>query len=156
MKRLCWISLLLLMSCELIVDVDVPYRGDKMVVNAVQSPAGPWTIELTNTKYILDSQTASGFTPVGGAQLTLFEEDGSSYALPESAPGYYWVDRLPVEGKKYRLVGKAPGYSDIDAEMSVPKAVKIIDLKWDSSGIRKVDPSAPFYKQYYSHGQIPF
>jgi len=144
------------MSCELIVDVDVPYSGDKMVLNAVQSPKGPWTIELTKTRYILDPRTTFEFPPVSGAVVTLFEEDGTSHILPESTPGYYWIDRYPEEGKKYRIVAKANGYNDIGAETSVPKAVKIIDIKWDSTSVQVIDPALPYYEQYYSRGNIPF
>lgn len=142
------------MSCELIVDVDVPYRGDKIVMNTFQNPGSPWIVELTKTKYILDSLN-SGFPPIAGAQVVIFEPDGTSFPLSGTA-GYYFSNRVPEEGKTYRITAKASGFQEVEAEMTIPKAIKIMEIKWDSSSVRKVDPSAPFYDQYYSNSTIPF
>jgi hypothetical protein len=140
MKKLFWICLVVLMSCELIVDVDVPYEGDKIVLNAIQGAPGPWTVELTNTKYILDAGTGLSFDPIQMAEVTIFEEDGTSYPLNHSSPGYYISDKHPREGGKYKIVVRANGFTGVDAEMTVPRAVKITNVEWDSTGI---DPNPP-------------
>ncbi|HMJ69309.1 MAG TPA: DUF4249 domain-containing protein [Cyclobacteriaceae bacterium] len=149
MRKLCWICLVLLMSCELIVDVKVPYEGDKIVLNAIQGPSGPWTVELTMSRYILDKrQDRSPYDPITIAEVTIYEEDGTSNRLPHGALGYYYIEKFPEEGRKYRIVARANGFSDIDAEMTVPKTVKIIDAEWDSTGIDRNPPppgqSPPF------------
>jgi hypothetical protein len=155
MRKLCWIQVLLLMSCELVIDIDVPYRGDKIVLNAIQGSSDPWTMELTKTRYILDSLT-SDFPPIADAEVVLFEPNGNSHRLNGAAGGYYWDGGFPQEGMTYRVVAKASGYNDIEAEMTVPKAVKIREVKWDSTKVRKVDPASPGYDRYYNFGNIPF
>jgi hypothetical protein len=145
-----------LMSCELVVDIDVPYEGDRIVVNAIQGPAGPWTIELTKSRYILDNANVNGnnfnYDPVAIAEVTLYEENGTSYLLNHLGLGYYSTERYPQEGAKYRIVAHAEGFRDIDAEMSVPYAVRIIDVEWDSTNVRtpQLPPgqSPPFTPNY--------
>ncbi len=125
------------MSCELVVDVDVPYEGDKIVLNAIQGPPGPWTVELTMSKYILDDRTAN-YDPITTADVTIYEEDGTSYSL--TGVGFYTIDKHPQEGSKYRIVARADGFRDVDAEMTVPRVVKIIDVEWDSTGVVQKPP----------------
>lgn len=131
------------MSCELIVDVQVPYDGDRIVLNGVQRTGNPWTVELSRSLYILDNTYKNGFPWITSADVTVFGDDGSLLKLEHDTLGYYTHSSSPVEGRKYTIVAKAHGLPDVQAEMVMPKSVKIKEAKWDSTGVSN-DPNAFF------------
>jgi hypothetical protein len=131
------------MSCELIVDVDVPYEGDKIVVNGIQRTGIPWTVELSRSVYILDNAYKDGFPWITQADVTVYGDDGTQITLEHDTLGYFTHPSLPVEGRKYTIVAKANGLPDVQAEMVMPRSVKIKDAKWDSTGVSN-DPNAYF------------
>lgn len=145
MKKLFCIVAIILTSCELIVDVDVPYEGDKIVLNGVQRTNTPWTVELSRSLYILDSSYKNGFPPITQAEVMVYGDDGSVLKLEHDTLGYFTHDSYPVEGRKYRIVAKADRLADVEAEMTMPRSVKIKDAKWDSSGVAN-DPNAFYAK----------
>lgn len=147
MKKLLWIFCAALSSCELIIDVDVPYDGDKIVINGLQRTNNRWTVDLSRSLYVLDNAYKYGFPPLPGADVTVFDEDGSFIKLTPDTLGYYIHDSYPREGHKYRIVVKAHGLPDVESEMVVPRAIKMKDVKWDSSG---VDQS----NQYFSNVKV--
>src|SRR4051812_42614789 len=47
--------LLAISACTLIVEVDVPYKKDVAVINAIGAVDSLWTVNLTRSKFILDT-----------------------------------------------------------------------------------------------------
>jgi hypothetical protein len=146
MKKLSWIVLITLTtfsSCELIIDIDVPYEGDKIVLNGIQSPDLPWTVELTHTRYILED-TKLPFSTLTQGDVTLTGDDGSVQKLNITGPGIFTANAYPLEGHTYTIVAKSPGFEDVRAEMKMPFAVRIKNVVWDSTEVRP-SPNPNFY-----------
>jgi hypothetical protein len=148
MKRLTPIFLLLLASCELVVDVDVPYGKDKVVVNAIQRPDSLWRVVLTRSKFILDPSPNS-FYPIDDATVVIENPDGTTETLSRTAMGEFRGNTYPQAGQTYKITVTPTntfGLDGVAGEMSMPYVVPIIDVEWDSTGI---DPDDPFL--YYQN-----
>ena len=129
------------MSCELMVDVKVPYDGDKVVVNAVQSIDSLWTVELSRSNYILAPYNA--FFPVDYATVVITKPDGDTEQLQlmKTGSGKFVGTTYPEVGKKYKVTVMPTGLDPVEAEMSVPDRVNIINIEWDSSQVKP--PNGP-------------
>lgn len=148
MKKLVWIFCAALTSCELIIDVDVPYDGDKIVINGLQRTTNRWTVDVSHSLYVLDNDFRYGF-PTQPADVTIFDEsDGSSIKLVADTLGLYIHNSYPQEGHKYRIVAKSNGLPDVEAVMVVPRSIKMKDVKWDSSDVNQNG------NQYYSNVRV--
>lgn len=127
------VLVLFVTSCELIIDVDVPYDGDRAVVNAVQKIDSVWMVDLSSTRYILDNQYS--YLPISNAQVTILKPDGTTEALVHKGNGMFRGTTRPQPGNIYKVSVTPHGFDAIEGEMRMPPLVKIIDLKWDSSRI---------------------
>lgn len=165
------IALVKLSSCELIVDVDVPYDGDKLVINGVQQLDQPWKVDLSYSKYILSNLYQGGFLSVPNASVTVYGDEGEVFELQPDSLGYYVHNSYPREGHKYTIVAHSNESNEVKADMSVPTAVKIRSVKWDSTAVSHSNSSGVEYwgarlpltvtfddppgeKNYYSVGVI--
>jgi len=155
MKKLTPIFLLLLTSCDLLVDVKVPYDGDKVVMNAIQSADSLWTVELTRSRYILAPYNRPGapFFPIDFAQVTITGPDGTTdhLQLEKSGSGRFIGTARPERGKTYKISVIANGLDPVEAEMKMPPIVHIVNIEWDSSNMQS--PTGP---NDYSAVHIPF
>ena len=125
------ISIVFLSSCELVVDVDVPYDGQKIVVNAVQHPDSLWGVSLSGTKYILEPGYA--YDPINFADVVIHKPDGSTEKLIERGDGYYFGSTRPLPGNNYRITVDRENYQSVEGEMKMPSVVDIIEVEWDSA-----------------------
>src|SRR4051812_26207408 len=88
-----FIVLLLLMSCELVVDVKVPFDATKVVVNALQNPDMRWTVSVTRPNPVVGPDLYF-FPPVNDAEVTIHNPDGSTESLE--------LDRNELEGGVFK------------------------------------------------------
>jgi hypothetical protein len=137
------IVVVILTSCELIVDIEVPYDGDKIVLNGIQSPDQPWTIEMTRSRYILD-EARYDFLPITQGDVTVYGDDGSVLKLDSIAQGMFSTNTYPLEGHTYSIVVKSPGLEDVQSELTMPYPVRIKSVAWDSSEVNP-NPNPQFY-----------
>jgi hypothetical protein len=119
-------------SCELIIDADVPYGRDHVVVNAIQEADSLWSVDLTRTRYILQP-TWSNYQTIDNATVVVHKADGSSETLIAKGPGVYKGTTSPEIGKDYKITVDAPGLEFVEGSMTMPRRVKIIDIEWDSA-----------------------
>jgi hypothetical protein len=121
-------------SCQLIIDVDVPYDGDKIVVNAVQRPDSVWAVKLQRTRYILEPPV-DGYPTIDDANVSIQRSDGSQETLVSQGNGMYIGSTFPQLGDDYKVSANAPGLDPVEGAMKMPPLVKIIDVVWDSSRV---------------------
>ncbi len=128
-------------SCELIVDVDVPYDGDKVVVNAIQQPDSVWYVDLTLTKNIVGNVDMP-YLYVTDANVVISLPDGSNETLDHVGQGRYRGMGHPEPNKTYHVNVDHRIYESVQAQMTMPGVVPIVDVVWDSS---QVNPNDPYY-----------
>lgn len=133
MRKVIFLLLVVMTSCELIVDVKVPYDGDKLVVNGIQQSDSAWAIQLSRSKYILEP----GYfpSPVYDGDVVIHSPDGTSETLVAESDGYFVGTGVAETGKQYRITASAYGLDPVEGTMKMPERVKIIDVVWDSTRI---------------------
>lgn len=129
-----------LYSCENVVDIDVPEKPPKLVLNAYISPDSLWQVNLSHSKYVLDS---NDYREISHAEVSVFENgqlmENLIYQVTGSQyyrSGYYRsVEHKPQPGNIYRIEAKVDGYETIWAETSVPEPVIVENFTIDTSRI---------------------
>ena len=118
----------LLISCELIVDVDVPFESKQVTANAFINPDSAWSVQLNLNRDILDPEP---FQEINDAQVIIFDGATAIDTLMNTGPGHFRSDNeRPEPGKTYDLFVNAPPYGDVRASTSipVPSAITSIDV----------------------------
>ena len=134
------ITLLASVSCETVVNVDLPNIPEKLVVNCLFETGRPFKVHINHSVDILGSEDSSSV--INNALVSLYGDDESLGTISHQVNGVYMNETLiPLPGVKYRIVVSAPGYDEGWAEDTAPEAAKIdsIDFNtetfYDSEGI---------------------
>jgi len=115
-----------LMSCEKIIDITIPDRDRKIVVNGLISPDKPVSVNLSRSLSVLETDTLDF---ISGAEVTLFHGNDQVGKLKEGYSGnYYLTDFLPQVGESYRLTASAGDLTPIEATALVPAVVPFMEV----------------------------
>ncbi len=131
--------LLLLSSCQTVVDIDVPLEDRKIVVNALNNTDSLWRVDLSLSRHILDDVH---WNVVPNAEVSVVDPasnlviDQLQLTGPESR---YTGSKSPEAGKDYLLRVSVPGYEMVEARERFPTAVPIESVSIDSSGLNSDD-----------------
>ncbi len=108
-----------------------------VVEGFINAGSGPTTFTLSRTRSIRDT----GYAPIGGvtppvyelgAEVTVEDDQGNSYSLPEMEDGQYGGVVLPVnDQRKYRLHIHTGGKEYLSSFVSVVPAPAIDSVYWD-------------------------
>jgi hypothetical protein len=145
MKKLAHIfSLgLILTSCELMVEVDVPSTPPKLVVNSIFSSDSTWQVNISTTHHILSGQPQIlQYEPVphlvdeNGVTIPLVRDDTNPWGGPSNVSGWdYRGNTKPIPGMTYRLQVSAYTYNNTEAVANCPITTSIISAKLDSANM---------------------
>jgi len=128
-------------SCENVVDIDVPERPPKLVLNAYISPDSLWHISLSHSKYVLDNRD---YKEISNAEISVHEngelKENLNYQVIndqyENERGFYKSNfHRPQAGNVYRVEASMNGYETIWAETTIPTLVTIEQFLIDTSKI---------------------
>ena len=119
------------MSCGKVIDINVPDSSRKIVLNSLIDPGNHVTISLTQSKSILEDNI---LLTLEGADARLFEGDVLIGTFEyQEFDKYFLPDFYPSVGKDYKLVVNHPVLESIEAEISIPNTIDIIDIDTSSS-----------------------
>jgi hypothetical protein len=124
-KKITYLLLLILMGCELVVDIHVPYK-EELTLNSVFTPDSLFSAQLTLNHSIL---AGGPFQTVDGSSIIILEDNKPIDTLHNTKPGYYVSDVQPKAGKKYTISASDGKHESISAESSVPVACEIINVE---------------------------
>lgn len=105
LNLICLSLLLLLSSCEKVVNVDLEESAPRLVVEASliwdrENESTPLYIKLSETTPYFEEENAPG----AGAEVYVFSEEGAEYLFEEISPGLYKHDGfLPDSQVRYSL-----------------------------------------------------
>lgn len=125
MKRSFALGLYFVMfaSCELVVDVDVPFEGREMVLNSFITPDSVFSARVSLNKFILDD---APFQLVSDATVTVQAEGTTIDTLMLQLNGFYRSDKLKPEiGKTYTVEVVHPQYGEIRGTSKIPDRVPV-------------------------------
>lgn len=147
--------LVVLASCESVIDVDIPHEPPKLVVNTLINPDSVIQVRISQSQYILDE---SNFKKVNNATVSIFEEGVLKEQLTKTQEdGVYISQFKPQIGKSYTLTAEAPNFTSIEATTFLDPKVPIEEIALDSTievnGSFCVDDSCiTYYQVYYKVG----
>lgn len=135
---LLFIAALCFISCETVVELDVPYEKPKLVVNGFFNPDSTFRISLYQSRFILNEGDFMGdFKTVSDAKVILYDEGGKRLAkLDETKSGIYEANIKPQAGEEYTIKVSKDGLETVTATDSIPA---------DSARIKKYEASVGFF-----------
>jgi len=125
-----FLPLIAVVSCTLVVDVDVPISEPKITVNSLFSPDSVWDVSLALSRNILDESPF--LTPNVSEVVILEETERVISTLVQAKPGVYRSDCKPEMGKTYSIRVSAPNQHSITATGKVPGPVDVLHVKIDT------------------------
>jgi hypothetical protein len=130
MKKLSFVFILALCSCELVVDIDVPFEGEQLVINSFFNPDSVWTAAISTNQYILDERP---FTRISGALVVVSDENGPVDTLVYSGNGLYRANSKPLPGKQYQVTATKLNYATASGYSFIPQPVTISSMEIHST-----------------------
>lgn len=127
----------LAMSCEKIIDIDIPDNEKKIVVNSVFCPDSLIWVNVSKSLNILDDQNVKF---IENAKVQLFEDGEAVEDLLYFGGGFYRsMSFRPVHGKTYQVLVSSEGLTSVNAENEVPTPVHFISIDTSSSRFNDMD-----------------
>jgi hypothetical protein len=114
--------LMLVSSCDVIVDVDVPIEKPKITLNSVFVQDSTWKVQLMLNRHILDE---TDFKTVDDAQVIIFDEGRAIDTLSPQHNGVYMGDAHAVPGRSYEVRAVSPLYGSVYGKSYMPLPVSI-------------------------------
>jgi len=124
-------SLLLLISCEKVIHLDLKNAGAKIVIQGnVYDQPGPYTVKISSS---VNFDASSIYPPVSGATVIISDNVNQSEVLTESSSGTYVTSKLKgLPGRTYSLSVKT-GMDSYQASAVMPYAVGIDSIYFATS-----------------------
>jgi hypothetical protein len=116
--------LIALFSCELIVDVDVPFDHPQLTLNSFFNPDSLWSANLSLNRHILND---SAFEKVEDGLIIILNEGREIDTLIHKGNGLYSSDTgRPQVGSSYEIKAIAPDYEMVNGQSVIPAPAPII------------------------------
>ncbi len=112
-------------ACESTVEVDLPDKEPRLVVNSFFATGNPWEVHLSESRPI--GTFYESIPNVTGATVEISGPGSSeTVRLLHTGEGVYKaLSALPGDGKTYTLRASAEGYASVQAEDAVPEQVPV-------------------------------
>lgn len=131
---LYFLLLQLLLSCQTVVEVELPAHEPKLVVNAVLNPDSLFTVDVSASQSAFSNET---HTPVENAAVSLYGVEKHQLDLQHIGNGIYQADKNPQAQQYYELKVLAPGYPAASAVSYVPAAPLIKNVRAGVGPVRE-------------------
>ncbi len=148
MKHLHYLlACFILISCELVLDIDRPDFEPSLVVNSIFSPDSTFIVSVSEDSYILDNVIN---VPVEDATITLYENEievgvmerlvnttingnladneGVDFNFIGLGNSLYFLETFPKVGAYYRVEVEAPGYRPVIASEMIPSQTPTLEV----------------------------
>ncbi len=115
-----------LMSCEKVIDITIPDKERKIVLNGYIRANQPVLVNLSRSLSVLEKDS---MMLLSGADLKLFSGTGLMGVFKEDSAGYYSLpDFLPQVGQTYRATASAGELKPVEASAVLPALVPIASV----------------------------
>ncbi len=147
----------LISACEKNIDIKIPDEGRRLVLNGLLGADSILSVNLTISKYILDSDEKT--KPVEGAKVVLYKDNQLIEILTDSSAGYYYANYTLKQGENYHIKVETDNYPDLETETTVPYKTNIIELDayqtfnaydWPETRFTLIFKDNPEYDNYYA------
>jgi hypothetical protein len=147
-KLFIFLMILVVSSCEKVIQVKLDEAPNKFVIEGIITEGrAPQTVKLTRTVPFTETNS---FPAVQGAVVTVTDNAGSTFILPESAqPGIYIRSFTARAGRTYSLSVDVDGKT-YSASSTMPSPVVM-----DSLSVREFSFGGDLSKQIQAHYRDP-
>lgn len=115
-----------LISCEKIIDISIPEKERKIVVNGLINPDKNVRVNLSQSISVLEKDTV---IPIVGGDVNLYHGTDLIGKLSEESGGFYSLpDFKPQIGQSYRLTATGNGLKSVEATAVLPPLVPFISV----------------------------
>jgi hypothetical protein len=126
-----FLIVLVLTSCETIVQVDIPDHKPSIVINSVIDPTEKFQVHLSKSLGSLDSAPLSN---IDNAEVEVYENDVLIEKLKFEESGIYSSSTINAKlGRNYKIVAKAAPFDDANAVARIPEPVSIESIVFKDS-----------------------
>lgn len=116
-------------ACQLVVDIDVPFDGEQLVVNSFFKPDSLWSASISLNQFILTPDSIP-HKRVENATVTIYDENGPVATLQHVGNGSYRSQtEKPLVGKQYTIHVSAPNYAAVEAKSVIPIAAMVESIE---------------------------
>jgi len=112
-----FIAFFLMVSCEVVVDVDIPLKPASITVHSTINPDSVFQVQLTASQNILSNNE---FALIPGATVSIFENEVLLERLSDENDGVYSGLLKPVKGREYKIEVSKENYKTVEASDVVP------------------------------------
>ena len=121
-------------SCDTVIDLDLPEEEKKLVVNSFFTADEPLQLQVSSSLGAMDMEEPK---PVDDAVVTLFKEDEPVDTLSPKPPAdghaqtsrYISENYIPESGNTYRIEVQADGFERASAVTRLPEPPQSLTLK---------------------------
>jgi hypothetical protein len=115
-----------LVSCEKIIDITIPEKERKIVVNGLVADNQPVRIHLSRSRSVLESDS---LIFISGGEVNLFSGTQLLGRFQEDSIGFYTLPGfIPQVGQTYRLTASWGDLKPVEASAVLPARVPIISV----------------------------
>jgi hypothetical protein len=120
-----------LVSCESIIEYELPQTDPKMVLNCYFNNDSVWEVKIYESKNILENDDYK-FVP--GASVEIADQNRTVYPLTYIGLGKYISlnNDKPLIGSTYTISAVHPSYDDVSATSTLPTKVDILSIDTNS------------------------
>lgn len=119
-------------------------------MNALQRTDSTWYVELSHTKPVTGPPDY-GINYIADATVVIHNPDGSTENLVFDEYGAFRGVNHPTPGETYNITVDAPGMKSTEAQMTMPFAVPIFEVKWDSGTVAE-----QMSRPHFFYVNVPF
>lgn len=124
-------GIILLSSCETVVDMKLPEQPPKMVVNSFFTPDSIIMLHLSKSQFVLKNEELK---PITNAEISLFENGNFIGKFTHINKGFYYLPGFfPKTNAQYKLTAISEGIKSIEANEVVPPKPAINHIEISSS-----------------------
>ncbi|MFZ5999812.1 MAG: DUF4249 domain-containing protein [Bacteroidota bacterium] len=122
-------------ACETVVDIDIPFDKQMLVINSLPNPDSVWNVQVTLSRHVLDNTTHLMLPPMGVVKIVDQETEQVVDQLTQVAnePKMYRGTTKPSLGKTYRVQVDIPGYDRAEAIGYVPIVTPIESVETEQA-----------------------
>ena len=122
------ILIIILISCEKTMYVELSSGNNKIVVNGIITPTYGFWMNLSESTSISESNSDS-YVPITNAKIDYYENENLIGSILHYNNGdYYKTDFKPQTNTNYKMVITADGLPEASVIVNIPEPVEIIDF----------------------------
>ncbi len=115
-----------MVACEKVIDISIPDKERKIVVNGLINRENPVRVNLSRSLSVLEYDS---IMPITGGNVNLYHGNDLIGQLQEEQGGFYSLPGfLPQTGETYRLTASGGGLKPVEAEAVLPPTVPFITV----------------------------